>query len=314
MTPLVNRGCMFRLLLGVVLTVLPALQAAADTNAEVSVSVVRREDNLNWNIAGNSINILSELQWEKLAISQLSIDSGLNLPKDLRLSSHLDFGHLDSGMNQDSDYNGSDRTQEYSRSINKAGGSVVDASVGLGKVLRFDYPGFTGRLSLTPLVGLSIHQQKLTMTDGIQVISASSTSPPLGPIAGLNSSYNTQWMGPWWGLNAGWDSGRRVAIEAGIEYHLADYTAQANWNLRTDFAHPVSFTHHANGEGLVVNISASYSISARWKMGLMMARQRWKAHAGTDVVFLSDGTLGSARLNEVNWESDAVSIVINRQF
>lgn len=312
--PLVNRGCLLRVLLGLALISVTASQAVADTTADISVNVVRREDNLNWSIAGNSINVLSELQWEKLAISQLSIDSGFNFPKNFRLSAHLDFGRINSGINRDSDYNGSDRTLEYSRSINKAGGYVADASVGLGKVLRFDYPRSTGKFYLTPLVGLSIHQQNLTMTDGVQVISASSTSPPLGQIAGLNSSYNAQWMGPWWGLNARWDSGRRLAIDSGIEYHLADYTAKANWNLRTDFAHPVSFTHHSNGEGLVMNVSASYSINARWKMGLMMSRQRWKAHAGTDLVFLSDGTMGSARLNEVNWESNSVSVGVSRQF
>ncbi len=302
------------MLLALCLTLWPALQAVADTTAELSLNLARREDNLNWNIAGNSVNVLSELTWRKLAIMQLSFDALVNFPNRLRLSSRLGYGRINSGLNQDSDYDGNDRTQEFSRSNNKSGGNVVDASIGLGKTFEVWRSQGEIKVDLVPIVGLSIHQQNLTMKDGVQVVSASPTSPPLGPIGGLDSSYKAQWMGPWWGLDARWETGRRLSLDAAIEYHLVDFSAKADWNLRTDFAHPVSYTHQASGEGLVVGMCALYAVNERWTMKLKVERQRWKAHAGTDLVFLSDGTTGYARLNEVNWDSSEVRIGLTRRF
>ncbi|MGC2165980.1 MAG: hypothetical protein WA632_08210 [Gallionella sp.] len=314
MMQFVNRARLYRVLLGSLSALLPALQAAADTTAEVSVNLARREDNLNWNIAGNSVNVLSELTWKKLAITQVSFDTLVNFPNRMRLSSQLGYGLINSGLNQDSDYDGNDRTQEFSRSSNKSGGNLVDASIGLGKTFEVWRSQGGIKVDLIPIAGLSIHQQNLTMKDGVQTISASSTSPPLGPIAGLNSSYKAQWMGPWWGLDTQWETARGLSLNVAIEYHLVDFSAKADWNLRTDFAHPVSYTHQAGGEGLVVGICALYAVNERWTMKLKMERQRWKAHAGTDVVFLRNGTTEYARLNEVNWDSSAASIGLTRRF
>jgi len=69
------------------------------------------------------------------------------------------------------------------------------------------------------------------MTDGVQIIPAS------GPFPGLASSYDAQWIGPWLGAEALIEAERGWSIMANFEYHLADYSASANWNLRTDLAH-----------------------------------------------------------------------------
>jgi hypothetical protein len=287
-----------------------SVHAATSKAADVSVNLVKRTDNLNWNIAGNAVNVLSELKWENLAISKLSIDATLHLPKDLRVVSQLGYGRINSGFNQDSDYDGNDRTLEFSRTNNKAGGNVIDASVGLGKEFRFGLHG----VYLTPAAGISIHQQNLTMTDGVQVVSGSSSTPPLGPLTGLNSSYKSQWAGPWWGLDAMWNPTERWSFDVAFEYHLVEFTATANWNLRTDFAHPVSFTHRANGQGLVFGMRALYKLDANWKLKMDVTGQRWQTNAGTDIVYLADGTTGWARLNEVNWDSRAVGIGVIRRF
>jgi hypothetical protein len=284
--------------------------AATSKTADVSVNLVKRTDNLDWNIAGNAVNVLSELKWENLAISKLSIDATIRLPKDLRIVSQLGYGHINSGFNQDSDYDGNNRTLEFSRTNNKARGNVIDASVGLGKEFGFGQSG----VYLTPAAGMSIHQQNLTMTDGVQVVSASSTAPPLGPLAGLNSSYKAQWAGPWWGLDARWSNSARWSFDAMFEYHLVEFSATANWNLRSDFAHPVSFTHRANGQGLVLSLRALYTLDANWTVKIDLSRQRWQTSAGTDLVYLADGSTGWARLNEVNWDSGAVGIGLVRRF
>jgi len=163
------------------LVVLPVVSAATDIPVSLSVSAGHRMDNLNWSIAGNTINVLSELKWEGLAIAQLQLAGELQLKNDRRLRARLGSGTIVSGTNQDSDYNGNNRTQEYSRSNNKAGGDVFDASIGIGKTLRMRDMGAGRSVHVTPFVGLSLHQQNLTMTDGVQTISLARPHRPWDP-------------------------------------------------------------------------------------------------------------------------------------
>ncbi len=48
---------------------------------------------------------------------------------------------------------------------------------------------------MTPLLGYSYHEQNLNITDGNQTI------PDSGSFPGLNSSYDTEWQGPWIGFD-----------------------------------------------------------------------------------------------------------------
>ena len=296
------------------LAVLPAASAADnnDTPDTFSIGIGQRKDNLNWNIAGGAVNILSELKYENIAITQLQAAGEFNFESGQQLRVNLDYGVIDSGTNQDSDYNGNNRTQEYSRSINQTGGNVLDASVGFGEKLRLIEMDAGGGLYVTPLVGLSLHQQNLTMTNGVQTLS----QPPraLGPMPGLSSSYDAQWTGPWLGTEALIETAAGWTMMADAEYHWVAYTAEANWNLRSDLAHPLSFRQTTTGTGIVMSLGASYPFAKNWKMNVTLARQQWTAHAGSDLIYFADGTVGSARLNAVNWDSTAYNFGIVHYF
>lgn len=285
---------------------------------EFSVSAGHREDNLNWSIAGNTVNVLSELKWENLAISQLQIAAEFHLENDRMLRARLGYGVIGSGTNQDSDYDGNNRTQEFSRSNNKAGGDVFDAGIGFGKKLRLRDLSAGESLYVTPLVGLSLHRQNLTMTDGVQTISLPPSAAPLGPFPGLASSYDAQWVGPWLGAEVRVEAVRGWVVMANAEYHLVGYSDKANWNLRTDpvtgFAHPVSFRHTATGEGIVLSLGASYPIANNWKINFTMDQRNWTTRAGSDLIYFADGTLGFTRLNAVNWDSTSYNLGIVRHF
>ena len=296
------------------LAVPQAASAATDIPVTLAVSAGQRKDDLGWSIAGNGVNVLSELKWENLAITQLQAAGEFHLKNDLRLRARLGYGVIDSGTNQDSDYDGNNRTLEFSRSNNKAGGDVFDASIGFGKKLRMRDLGAGRPFYVTPIVGLSMHRQNLTMTDGVQTISASPSTTPLGPIPGLASSYDAQWMGPWLGAEALVETERGWDVMATAEYHLADYSASANWNLRSDLAHPVSFRHAATGEGFVMSVGASYPVGKNWKVNFMLEHQQWTTRAGSDWVYVADGTVVYARLNAVNWDSTAYNLGIVRYF
>jgi hypothetical protein len=286
--------------------------ASAWLNLDVSLSVGHRVDSLDWNIAngasGESPNILSELKWTDLKIFQLGSEIRGVIKQRFIFKGRLNYGWIYDGKNQDSDYAGDNRTLEFSRSNNNSDdGYVWDGSVGIGPRITFGLSYF----ELAPLLGYSYHEQNLTMTNGFQ------TLPPLGAFPGLLSSYDTQWKGPWVGLDLHIVAGQRlgtfenVTIFASFEYHWADYEAQADWNLRPDFDHPKSFEHEADGHGYIVTAGADFRFNQRWSFTMAYSIAQWNTDAGTDRVFsISGGQVVTAetRLNEVNWKSETLTL------
>jgi len=290
------------------LAALPGARADTDIAKELSLGISQREDNLNWNIAGSTVDVLSELKWENVSITQFRAAGKIHLDNELKVLAKFGYGVVYAGTNQDSDYNGINRTQEFSRSYSKAGGDVLDASMAFGKTLRLRDLDKGNFFYVTPYVGLSIHQQNLTMTDGVQVI------PALGPFSGLDSRYDAQWVGPWWGAETLIETERGWLIKASVEYHLIDFSASANWNLRTDLAHPVSFVQNAKGDGISLSLGASYPVRKNWGMEFSLDYCSWSTSVGSDRVFLSDGTVGNTRLNTVNWDSTTLLFGVVRKF
>ena len=92
----------------------------------------------------------------------------------------------------------------------------------------------------------------------------------------------------------------KITLSAGVEYHWTTYKAEANWNLRKDFAHPKSFEHDADGTGLVLSLGGGYAFSDRWSLGLNLNYQKLSTDPGIDRFYLANGTISEARLNEVN--------------
>ena len=293
-----------------------AAQEAANTDftkelttleKEFDFSAGHRRDSFDWNIAGDmngqNPNILSELKWKDLSIFQVNAGAKLTFDKKARIEGSYGYGWIYDGDNQDSDYLGDDRTWEFSRSNNKAeGDNVSNWSVGLGYQFNLDKISdylVCESAAITLLGGYSQHNQNLIMTDGSQTI------PDTGSFAGLDSTYETEWKGPWLGVELEGTKGKITGFFR-YEHHWADYHADANWNLRDDFAHPVSFSHDADGKGDLITVGTGYNISNSWLMYIKADIQMWKADAGVDRTFLSDGTSSDTRLNQVNWKSTAI--------
>lgn len=302
---------------------------ASDRFDELSLkmSAGYRMDELDWNIAGDfsgsNPNVLSELEWEDLEIFQLRVAGRLAVenpyyPFALYIRGHAGYGWIVDGENQDSDYTGDNRTQEFSRSNNSADdGEVGDASVGIGPRFRFGADAWT----LAPLIGYSYHKQDLTLTEGNQTVSVPVNNPPfvvvpppLGPFAGLDSSYDAEWYGPWVGLDLTVQPTPRFTLSAAFEYHWGDYEAEANWNLRDDLAHPVSFAHDADGDGFVVALGGDFEVIDGFSLQLDFDYTDWQTDRGIDRVFLADGRVGGTRLNEVNWESFSAMFGLKYRF
>lgn len=261
--------------------------ARPKSTLDVNLALSHRVDHLKWSIAGNGVNILSELTWEDLMIAQATVGGRLlvdapNTPFSPYLRGSFGWGRIYRGENQDSDFSQNNRAGEFSRSNNNAdGGDVLDATFGLG--LRFKHllkpHGIT--VWVAPLVGYAYHEQNLEMTGGVQTI------PPLGPFPGLNSTYETQWRGPWLGLDASVAFDQVHSLFASIEYHRTNYEGRANWNLRDDFAHPLSFFHKADGEGMTASLGLEKRLFQSGALILKIDYLDWRTNPGQDTIFLS---------------------------
>jgi len=294
--------------------------ALAYMKAESYIKTGYRRDDLNWSIAGldGSPNILSELAWTDIEMATISTGTTLFFESNWLINVDLLFGRIYNGNNQDSDYSGNNRTLEFSRSNNSGDkGSVLDisASTGYRWTMPFKEDSTYPNIEFTPQVGVSYYSQNLTITDGNQTITSDIIDMPLGPFYGAKTTYDATWFGPWLGLKSKFNLTESFSLSLNLEYHYAKYDSTANWNLRADFSHPESFTHKADGYGLIGDIAGEYRLSTQLSLNLSIRYQDWQAHGnGINKTFFSDGETLTTKFNGVNWQSLAANIGVVYSF
>lgn len=286
--------------------------------ADMRLMVGRRWDDFDWNIASDitgmaTPNILSELTWSDLKMTQIKVEGNIVLGDRFVLDGMISYADIFKGDNQDSDYLGDDRTGEFSRSNNNSSdGEAMDWSIGGG--LKFylgdleDILLKANAVWLTVLAGYSYHELNLIITEGFQTIPETG---PFGPT--LHSSYWAEWDGPWLGFEMEGSRDKLFGIFR-FSYHWADYYGSANWNLRSNFAHPKSYEHIADGYGLVFNLGAGYQLTDGFTLNLQSDIQDWEAKKGIDRTFFSDGSDIEIRLNRVKWKSKSLMFGGTYQF
>jgi hypothetical protein len=107
--------------------------------------------------------------------------------------------------------------------------------------------------------------------------------------------------------------GEMFRVLGSFEHHWVDFEAEADWNLRDDWAHPKSFQQEADGDGTVLALVGRYDLSARWVVDLTLEYQDWKAEDGKISFFTNEG-LKIQQLNEVNWESRTAMLGLTYRF
>lgn len=294
---------------------------AAGFETAFDVTAGYRHDRLRWNIAADPSgrtppDILSELTWSDISITQLKLEGKLEEPSGEQLRVIVGYGRINDGDNRDSDYAGDGRTDEWSRSSNSSDGdNVFDVSLAAGYRFRFQR---SPRLSVTALAGYSYHEQNLRITNGNQTLSDPTIepgAPPLGSFPGLNSTYRTRWKGFWIGGEAAHAISSSLTGVLQLEYHFADYYAVADWNLRTNFQHPKSFEHEARGRGTIASVGLRVNpASGGWTGKVALDYQRWRTAAGIDRVFPTSGGASVTRLNEVEWDSWGLAAGVTVEF
>lgn len=289
---------------------LSGIADAAGFESEIKLGAGVRTGQLDWSIAGDTSganpNILSELTWRDLKILDLSAEFMGTNAGGYFVRGTVNYGLVWDGENQDSDYDGDNRTLEFSRSINDVGDSRVwGIKFGLGKEFPF---GAKHENRVIPLIGYSYQVQDMRMTNGNQVI------PATGSFPGLHSSYEATWAGFWLGADVQFALAEGAQMQARLEVHWPQFDAQANWNLRDDFDHPVSFEHEADGNAYVFGLNwRKPLLDGQWVLGLDYDYQLWETDPGNDYTYGANcNCYGLTQLNGVNWKTSAIHITFSR--
>lgn len=270
-----------------------------------------RVDQFDWSIGVSpGPNVLSELTWKNVEVYEAKLEYSKVIDDWLYFRTRVRSGRIMDGRVQDSDYLGNARTMEFSRSMSDSEkGGTVDADLAVGIPVTYSDIDFAPEITLIPMFGYSHHYQYFRMHDGVQVV------PADGPFDGLNSTYDTEWKGMFFGFDAYFKTGRKLSLYMQAELHNASYEAVANWNLRTDFKHPKSFEHEADeARGVIVALGYLYHINRRWSYSLHWEHQDWETKSGKDKTYFSDGTTGETKLNSVNWTNKRVDLTFKYHF
>ncbi|MCX5795202.1 MAG: hypothetical protein NTY77_06905 [Elusimicrobia bacterium] len=284
--------------------------ASAVNQTGVEFATGYRIDSFAFDIAGVSgPNVISELTWKSLQIYQIEARAHAENDYGIYAKAMADYGWILHGKNQDSDYDGDNRTLEWSRSNNTSNGAYVwDSSFGLG----YDFHP-SQAWSLIPLMGASISTQKLVNKNGYQTIAGCSIisgacTPAVGAFPGLNSSYTAEWWGPWNGLDVQYAAGPML-FAAGAEYHWGTaYTASGDWNLMSEH-----FSDHSHGSGVVAGGSVGYALDQRWTLRAEGKWQDFTANKGTATTSVG-GASGSQPFNHAHWTSASGSLGVEYRF
>lgn len=284
------------------------LRSASAFDLEFNTGIGNSQGTLSWNISGGDggPNVLSELTYGDVNFRQFTMSSSLKIKRgwlaDHDLMVSYSTGTANEGTVQDSDYDGDNRTQEYSRSLSSAvDSSMQDINLGLARRIHLDR-----YQTLRPMVGYTRKTQNMLMTEGVQTINTDNPSA-IGPFRGtLKSTYDTEWNNLWVGL--GWNlETQHHQLGLIARYEWLDYAAVADWNLRSDFAHPKSFEQSASGNGYGLALDYAFKFNQTIALWINWQQKRWNTDPGQDTVFFADGSRGTTQLNEVSWKESGIS-------
>jgi hypothetical protein len=279
----------------------------------------QRSGELRWNIASDptglvSPNIISELTYSDLSISEIQgeaqiwINSGFL--RNTLIEGGIKVGTNKGGFVTDSDYKGNNRTDEYSRSKSDPEDSTtLDGKLLLGYRMQVDRYTY-----ITPMIGSIYSRQSLKMKSGIQILDTRSIKHNLGPFSSaLDSTYEAEWMGGLLGINTQFRITKHQ-LDFRWERLIFGYYAEANWNLRTSFAHPKSFAHWGQGTGNNIEIRYQYYVSPTLSLRASYRLEDWQIKKGDVDFYLADDTVSSTQLNEVVWVSSTTSLGLALDF
>lgn len=277
---------------------------AQDVPAKVQLSLLGglERQSLNWSIAGNTSganpNVFSELKWQRVKGTLAVADLAWNAWRRFSVLGGYSRAFTTSGTVSDIDYAGDGRTQPiYTGSFldNKGYTDAWHAGIAYRLVSN-------DQISVVPAAGYGVSRQSLYLTG------------KGGADPELNSSYSTNWRGPYVTLSAAVKIAKLVKLGAAITYNQVVYNAVGNWNLRPQFQHPVSYRHHAEGYGINGNAFVSVRLASRISARIASNYNSWQTGKGTDMLYLQNGEVDKTQLNGVYCKGFNVNMGLDLDF
>lgn len=257
--------------------------------------------NSRWSIAGNSNganpNIYSELIWKNLQCANVQAGIGYQY-KQWGVRFNYNGSFIQSGDVTDTDYGADNRRQPVYEGVfqdDKGYLLNIDAAI----TYTFHLHG----VDLTPMLGYVLSKQNL------YVLPKQASDP-----ANLRSTYNAKWQGLLTGVEAVFPLGKRFALTPSLYYYQLHYTADANWNLITQFQHPRSFAHKANGYALKPALRLDYKLHSYLSIFLKGDYAYWNTGKGTDELFLTSGQVDYTQMNGARHQEGGVALGVAFSF
>jgi hypothetical protein len=193
-------------------------------------------------------------------------------------------------------------------SSNASNGYGWDLSLATGYEFKFGTP--RNHLSITPLAGYAWQERKDTLSNGKQQAAGFAGSTQ----SNKDNIYLSNWSGPWLGLDVELTLLKKHQLFSDVEYHWADYKANANWQQVADLKHPDSFVHNGNATGVLASAGYRYKLSQQLAMKIAVDYQKWQVDNGHEQMTFSDGTQIHSTINKINREAIGVNLGVNYAF
>lgn len=283
----------------------------------INTQLEMSDSELVWDIASSASatttpNVLSELSFRDIRSLGYVINLGYMNRFDNNIAFVLEAEYADSrirsGRAQDSDYASDNRTDEFSRSFSDIESDSINY-FSLATGIKTRWLNTKGHY-LSFLIGYKKHNVDITMTNGVVEIPEADAG---SLIPGLNSTYNSEFRSIFAGLSTehvfSWGT-------IGFRYDLyyTDLKAEADWNLRTDFAHPVSFEQVGDGKGYAATLGYTYNHNRNWDYSIDYVVTKYHIQDGYDQTYFSDTTSFIVKLNNSEYKQEAIRIGVSYNF
>ena len=283
----------------------------------INTQLEMSDSELVWDIASSASatttpNVLSELSFRDIRSLGYVINLGYMNRFDNNIAFVLEAEYADSrirsGRAQDSDYASDNRTDEFSRSFSDIESDSINY-FSLATGIKTRWLNTKGHY-LSFLIGYKKHNVDITMTNGVVEIPEADAG---SLIPGLNSTYNSEFRSIFAGLSTehvfSWGT-------IGFRYDLyyTDLKAEADWNLRTDFAHPVSFEQIGDGKGYAATLGYTYNHNRNWDYSIDYVVTKYHIQDGYDQTYFSDTTSFIVKLNNSEYKQEAIRIGVSYNF
>ncbi|MEN5197364.1 hypothetical protein [Sphingobacterium faecium] len=255
-------------------------------------------NSLAWNIAGNSIgenpNVLSELIWKRITSIGTDLKVGMILKQKYTLDIGYSFNKTINGVVTDIDYDKDNRLGIVSKEqYNSDRGNRYLYNLKFGYLFHKNW----GELIFFSMAEFSKNNYTLVNTSD-----------------GLFSKYSFDLIGGGVGLLTSIDLGDYLQLKITNSYLINQYNATADWNLRKDFSHPISFVHNTSISKLDNHSLLNYRISNHLKIGFFIELSKYFSNGwGVDKLYYSNKEVSFTRLNDVSFKIKTVGFSVTIQ-